>query len=72
MNIQNQTEISVGIDVGKSQLDVAIYPLERHLRIPNSVEPISKLIQLLKEMDVRRTVVEVIGCYVWAFVLDCV
>ena len=31
MNVQNQTEISGGIDVGKSQLDVAIYPHVRPL-----------------------------------------
>ena len=71
MNIQNQTEISVGIDVGKSQLDVAIYPLERHLRIPNSVEPISKLIQLLKELDVSRIVLEATGRYEHEFVFAC-
>ncbi|WP_321406145.1 IS110 family transposase [Tolumonas auensis] len=71
MNIQNQTEISVGIDVGKSQLDVAIYPLEHHLRIPNSVEPISKLIQLLKELDVSRIVLEATGRYEHEFVFAC-
>ena len=71
MNVQNQTEISGGIDVGKSQLDVAIYPLERHLRIPNSVEPISKLIQLLKELDVSRIVLEATGRYEHEFVFAC-
>ena len=54
MNTENQSEISVGVDVGKANLDIAIYPLERHLRIPNTPEAIQKFLPLLKELQVKR------------------
>ena len=42
MNTENQSEISIGVDVDKANLDIAIYPLERHFRIPNTREAIQK------------------------------
>jgi transposase len=62
MNTQNQSEISIGVDVGKANLDIAIYPLDRYFRIPNTREAIQKFLPLLKELDVKRIVVEATGC----------
>jgi len=71
MNLKSQQEISVGIDVGKLQLDVAIFPLERHFCIPNSEEQFTQLIALFNELDVSRIVVEATGRHEHAFVFAC-
>lgn len=46
MNTENQSEISIG----KANLDIAIYPLERYLRIPNTPEAIKIFFPLLKDL----------------------
>jgi transposase len=61
MNTQNQSEISIGVDVGIANLDIAIYPLDSYFRIPNTREAIQKFLPLLKELDVKRIVVEATG-----------
>lgn len=71
MNTQNQSEISIGVDVGKANLDIAIYPLDRYFRIPNTREAIQKFLPLLKELDVKRIVVEATGRYEHPFVFAC-
>lgn len=71
MNTKTQQEISVGIDVGKSQLDVAIFPLGNQFCIPNSEDQFKKLIDLFVELDVSRIVVEATGRHEHAFVFAC-
>ena len=71
MNTENQSEISIGVDVGKANLDIAIYPLERHFRIPNTREAIQKFLPLLKELEVKRIVLEATGRYEHPFVFAC-
>jgi transposase len=71
MNTQNQSEISIGVDVGKANLDSAIYPLDRYFRIPNTSEAIQKFLPLLKELHVERIVVEATGRYEHPFVFAC-
>ncbi len=71
MNTENQSEISIGVDVGKANLDIAIYPLERHLRIPNTTEAIQKFLPLLKELQVKRIVLEATGRHEHPFVFAC-
>jgi transposase len=45
---ENQIEINVGVDVGKSKLVIVLHPLDLHFSIPNDQEHISKVIQVLK------------------------
>lgn len=71
MNTENQSEISIGVDVGKANLDIAIYPLERHFRIPNTCEAIQKFLPLLKELQVKRIVLEATGRHEHPFVFAC-
>lgn len=71
MNTQNQSEISIGVDVGKANLDIAIYPLDRYFRIPNTSEAIQKFLPLLKELHVERIVVEATGRYEHPLVFAC-
>ncbi|TVP11437.1 IS110 family transposase [Shewanella sp. KCT] len=70
-NHKNQTEINVGVDVGKSQLDIVLHPLDLHLSIPNDPEHIQKVIQVLKKHPVKRIVTEATGRYEHAFVFAC-
>ncbi|MCE9677765.1 IS110 family transposase [Shewanella sp. AS1] len=70
-NYKNQTEINVGVDVGKSQLDIVLHPLDLHLSIPNNPEHIQKVIQVLKQHPVKRIVTEATGRYEHAFVFAC-
>ena len=70
-NKENQIEINVGVDVGKSQLDVALHPLGQHVSIPNSNIHIRELIRILKDHPVKRIVVEATGRYEHAFVAAC-
>ncbi len=71
MNRKSQTEISVGVDVGKSQLDIHIHPMAEHLAVPNLPEHFPKLIALFKELGVTRIVVEATGRYEHPFVFAC-
>ncbi|WP_231731101.1 hypothetical protein [Lacimicrobium alkaliphilum] len=46
MNHQKeQIEVNVGVDVGKSKLDIHLHPLELHFSIPNQQEAISKVVK---------------------------
>lgn len=70
-NGKNQTEISVGIDVGKSKLDIHFHPLEHHESISNNPEAISKLVQVFSKLKVTRIVVEATGRYEHPLVFAC-
>ena len=68
---ENQIEINVGVDVGKSKLDIVLHPLDLHFSIPNDQEHISKVIQVLKTHRVKRIVTEATGRYEHVFVFAC-
>ena len=53
--------VNVGIDVGKSQLDVYIHERELHLTVPNTPEDIRKLLGRLARYRLARIVVEATG-----------
>jgi transposase len=59
MKVQNG--VTIGIDVGKAQLDVFILERELHLQVPNSAEGIRKLIGRINRYRVERIVVEATG-----------
>jgi transposase len=68
---ENQIEINVAVDVGKSKMDIVLHPLDLHFSIPNDQEHISKAIQVLKTHRVKRIVTEATGRYEHAFVFAC-
>ncbi|MBW8192968.1 IS110 family transposase [Neiella marina] len=70
-DVKNQTEISVGIDVGKSQLDVHFHPLEHHQTISNDAKSIGQLVNALVKLNVTRIVVEATGRYEHPLVFAC-
>lgn len=53
--------VNVGIDVGKSQLDLYIHERELHLLFPNTYEGINKCLSRLGHYQSTRIVVEATG-----------
>lgn len=70
-NTEIQTPVNIGIDVGKANLDVAIYPSGQSYSFPNSDAHIRHLVQILKKYDIERIVVEATGRYEHALVSAC-
>ena len=57
------SEINVGIDVGKSLLDVYIYERDIHLKVDNSTEGVRGLLSRLNRYKLTRIVIEATGRY---------
>ena len=54
---------SVGVDISKDALDVAIHPSGESFRVTNNPEGHRTLIKRLKEFDIARIVFEATGAY---------
>ena len=54
---------SVGVDISKDALDVAVHPAGESFRIPNDPQGHRALIKKLKGFDVARIVFEATGAY---------
>lgn len=54
---------NIGIDVGKTFLDIYILELDRHWQIHNTVDEIKTLVRSLKRFSLDRVVVEATGGY---------
>jgi len=54
---------SVGVDISKDALDVAIHPCGESFRVTNNPEGHRTLIKRLKEFDIARIVFEATGAY---------
>lgn len=70
-NTENQMPLNIGVDVGKAQLDIALYPTNQHFTIPNSTAHIRKAIKILSGYPIQRIVVEATGRYEQPFVNAC-
>lgn len=64
----NSKQRHIGIDVGKSYLDVYIYELERHWQAENNAEGIKALLSRLRRYKLSRVLVEATGGYERALV----
>lgn len=53
----------VGIDVGKTYLDICLLEIDRHWQIHNTVDEIKQLVKALKRFHLERIVVEATGGY---------
>lgn len=58
-----QQERNIGIDVGKTYLDICILELDRHYQIHNSASEIKDLITTLRRFNLTRIIVEATGGY---------
>lgn len=59
--MKNQTEINVGVDTGKKQLDIYIRPLGEYFTVPNNQKGIKEAIKRLKQHDITRIIIEATG-----------
>lgn len=72
MNAQNnQNEINVGVDTGKTQLDIYMRPLDIYFVVPNDEVGIKKAIKTIKKHKVTRIVIEATGRLEQPFIMAC-
>lgn len=62
-NAHSKQQRNIGIDVGKTYLDIYILELDRHWQIYNTVDDIKALIKTIKRFKLSRVVVEATGGY---------
>jgi transposase len=72
ISARSASECNVGIDVGKSQLDVVWHESGEHLVVSNDSKSINALVRRLKKETLQRVVVEATGRYERAFVVAAV
>lgn len=71
MKTQHAQRITVGVDTGKSALDIHIRPLGIDFTVVNDAEGIQAAIKQLKHYSSERIVIEATGRYEFAFILAC-
>lgn len=67
----NRSERNVGIDIGKSMLDMCIYEADIYTQYPNTSEGVRQLLKQLSRYKLTRIVVEATGGYERALVEAC-
>ena len=60
---QSKSNVNVGVDVGKFELDVCIYEKQLHWRDENTAEGIKRILKRLAHYHVERLVMEATGRY---------
>ena len=63
IDYSKSNERHVGIDIGKTTLDVLVLEKDRHWQVDNSVEGVTALIKQLARFQLTRVVVEATGGY---------
>lgn len=71
MELGNTQNINVGVDVGKSQLDIHVRPLDISFTVENSQNGIKQENKLLRKHAPQRVVVEATGRLEMPFILAC-
>lgn len=67
----NRNERNIGIDIGKSMLDMCIYEVDIYVQHPNTPEGVRQLLKQLSRYKVTRIVVEATGGYERALMEAC-
>jgi len=70
-NKNNQNEINVGVDTGKTQLDIYIRPLDIYFTVTNNEKGIKKALREIKKHKPIRIVIEATGRLEQAFIIAC-
>ncbi|MEP0177882.1 MAG: IS110 family transposase [Paraglaciecola sp.] len=71
MNAKTNQNITVGVDTGKTQLDIYIRPLDIYFSVPNDDEGIKKAIKEIKKHRPKRILIEATGRLEFAFAVAC-
>lgn len=61
MNTNTLQNINVGVDTGKSQLDIYIRPLDIYFTVPNSDKGIKEAVKIIAKHHPQRVVIEATG-----------
>ncbi|MCF6202953.1 MAG: IS110 family transposase [Methylococcaceae bacterium] len=67
----NQSEINVGIDTGKYQLDIYIRPLDIFFSVSNDEKGINEALCEIKKHSPQRIIIEATGRLEHAFIMAC-
>ncbi|MDE1229880.1 IS110 family transposase [Vibrio aestuarianus] len=71
MNTKTLQNINIGVDTGKSQLDIYIRPLDVFFTVPNNEKGIKQALTTIKKHNPQRIVIEATGRLEMPFVLAC-
>ncbi|WP_345882823.1 IS110 family transposase, partial [Shewanella algae] len=71
MNTNTLQNINIGVDTGKSQLDIYIRPLDVFFTVPNNEKGIKQALTTIKKHNPQRIVIEATGRLEMPFVLAC-
>ncbi|RYV01533.1 IS110 family transposase [Shewanella sp. OPT22] len=71
MKTTTNQNINVGVDTGKYQLDIYIRPLDIYFTVPNDDSGIKKAINLIKQHNPERIVIEATGRLEMPFIMAC-
>ncbi|WP_345867196.1 IS110 family transposase [Shewanella algae] len=71
MNTNTLQNINIGVDTGKSQLDIYIRPLNVFFTVPNNENGIKQALATIKKHNPQRIVIEATGRLEMPFVLAC-
>jgi len=63
---KSKSVVNIGVDVGKSALDVYIYEKQLHWQEQNTAEGIKRILKRLAHYQVERLAMEATGRYEWA------
>ena len=69
--INNQKEITIGVDTGKLQLDIYVRPLDIYFNVTNNEKGIKEAIKKIKYYKPTRIVIEATGRLEHAFIMAC-
>jgi transposase len=69
--LNNQNKINVGVDTGKTQLDIYIRPLDIYFTVTNNESGIKKAIKKLKKYTITRVIIEATGRLEQPFIMAC-
>ena len=67
-NKKQKSRVNVGVDIGKSQLDIAIYEKNVYFVVDNNPQGIRKALGRLARYDLERVVVEATGRYEYGLI----
>lgn len=71
MKNKTNQNINIGVDTGKSQLDIYIHPLDIHFIISNDEEGIKEAVKTLKKYSPERIIIEATGRLEMPFIMAC-
>ncbi|MGX2965325.1 IS110 family RNA-guided transposase [Shewanella sp. FeAMO] len=71
MNTNALQDINIGVDTGKSQLDIYIRPFDVFFTVPNNEKGIKQALATIKKHNPQRIVIEATGRLEMPFVLAC-